>query len=258
MIATIDADEAWWPPTFTPDARRAHLVGVVDDARRQPQHAAAAPPRGRRATTVARAGRGCLPRGSGMTWRELNASGRCRRRHQPLVSHIDATIERRTVVSAYASCVPDAQMELDATDLEILELLRDDARRAARRHRPARPPLVAGRQAPHRPARAARGHPRLHRARRPRQAREAARGVHRAALRRHHAGRRDRGHRARTCPRSRRSSRPAGDPDALVWIRVRDVADLKRVVDRLRRSGRVTGTKTLMVLGTSARIASPL
>lgn len=50
----------------------------------------------------------------------------------------------------------------------------------------------------------------------------------------------------------------AGDPDALVWIRVRDVADLKRVVDRLRRSGRVTGTKTLMVLGTSARIASPL
>jgi hypothetical protein len=30
------------------------------------------------------------------------------------------------------------------------------------------------------------------------------------------------------------------------------------VVDRLRRSGRVTGTKTLMVLGTSSRIASPL
>ena len=50
----------------------------------------------------------------------------------------------------------------------------------------------------------------------------------------------------------------AGDPDALVWIRVKDVADLKRVVDDLRRSGRVTGTKTLMVLGTSARVASPL
>ncbi len=42
----------------------------------------------------------------------------------------------------------------------------------------------------------------------------------------------------------------AGDPDALVWIRVKDVDDLKRVVDLLRRSGRVTGTKTLMVLGT--------
>jgi Lrp/AsnC family transcriptional regulator, leucine-responsive regulatory protein len=42
----------------------------------------------------------------------------------------------------------------------------------------------------------------------------------------------------------------AGDPDALVWMRVRDVEHLKRVVDRLRRSGKVTGTKTLMVLGT--------
>lgn len=41
----------------------------------------------------------------------------------------------------------------------------------------------------------------------------------------------------------------AGDPDALVRIRVHDVAHLKRVVDRIRRSGRVTGTKTLIVLG---------
>jgi Lrp/AsnC family leucine-responsive transcriptional regulator len=49
----------------------------------------------------------------------------------------------------------------------------------------------------------------------------------------------------------------AGDPDALVWIRVKDVADLKRVVDELRRSGRVTGTKTLMVLGTSMRANQP-
>jgi Lrp/AsnC family leucine-responsive transcriptional regulator len=40
----------------------------------------------------------------------------------------------------------------------------------------------------------------------------------------------------------------AGDPDALVLIRVRDVDDLTRVIDLLRRSGRVTGTKTLMVL----------
>jgi Lrp/AsnC family transcriptional regulator, leucine-responsive regulatory protein len=42
----------------------------------------------------------------------------------------------------------------------------------------------------------------------------------------------------------------AGDPDALVWMRVKDVADLKHVIDRLRRSGKVVGTKTLMVLGT--------
>jgi Lrp/AsnC family leucine-responsive transcriptional regulator len=47
----------------------------------------------------------------------------------------------------------------------------------------------------------------------------------------------------------------AGDPDALAWIRVRDVEDLKRVIDLLRRSGRVTGTKTMMVLGTSAGAA---
>jgi DNA-binding Lrp family transcriptional regulator len=42
----------------------------------------------------------------------------------------------------------------------------------------------------------------------------------------------------------------AGDPDALVWISVRDIADLTRVIDLLRRSGQVTGTKTLMVLDT--------
>ncbi|HEY2717879.1 MAG TPA: Lrp/AsnC family transcriptional regulator [Solirubrobacterales bacterium] len=45
----------------------------------------------------------------------------------------------------------------------------------------------------------------------------------------------------------------AGDPDALVHLRVRDVADLTRVIDLLRRSGRVTGTKTLIVLGTETR-----
>ncbi len=45
----------------------------------------------------------------------------------------------------------------------------------------------------------------------------------------------------------------AGDPDALAWIRVRDVDELKRVIDRLRSSGAVVGTKTHMVLGTSRR-----
>lgn len=40
----------------------------------------------------------------------------------------------------------------------------------------------------------------------------------------------------------------AGDPDALLHIRVDDVEHLKNVVNRLRRTGRVTGTKTLMVL----------
>lgn len=45
----------------------------------------------------------------------------------------------------------------------------------------------------------------------------------------------------------------AGDPDALAWIRVNDVQNLKRVIDRLRSTGKVTGTKTLMVLSSSVR-----
>ncbi|MEJ8279958.1 Lrp/AsnC family transcriptional regulator [Pseudonocardia spirodelae] len=41
----------------------------------------------------------------------------------------------------------------------------------------------------------------------------------------------------------------AGDLDALVQVRVRDLAHLQEVIDRIRRSGTVTGTRTLMVLG---------
>jgi Lrp/AsnC family leucine-responsive transcriptional regulator len=40
----------------------------------------------------------------------------------------------------------------------------------------------------------------------------------------------------------------AGDPDLLVRTRVESVEHLKRMVNELRRTGRVTGTKTLMVL----------
>lgn len=47
----------------------------------------------------------------------------------------------------------------------------------------------------------------------------------------------------------------AGEPDALVRLRVDDVDHLKRVIDRMRRGRRagakVVGTKTLIVLGTS-------
>lgn len=42
----------------------------------------------------------------------------------------------------------------------------------------------------------------------------------------------------------------AGDPDALVHLRVRDVAHLTETINRLRKRGTVTGTKTLMVLDT--------
>jgi DNA-binding Lrp family transcriptional regulator len=45
----------------------------------------------------------------------------------------------------------------------------------------------------------------------------------------------------------------AGDPDALVWIQARDVERLGQVIEGLRRSGRVTGTKTLIVLGSWTR-----
>lgn len=41
----------------------------------------------------------------------------------------------------------------------------------------------------------------------------------------------------------------AGDPDALVWLRARDIAHVQEVIDRMRRGGTVTGTKTLMVIG---------
>ena len=47
----------------------------------------------------------------------------------------------------------------------------------------------------------------------------------------------------------------AGDPDALVRVRVNDLDHLKQVIDRIRRSGRVTGTKTLIVLGRSGPAA---
>lgn len=40
----------------------------------------------------------------------------------------------------------------------------------------------------------------------------------------------------------------AGDPDVLVRLRVRDVDHLQRVVNRIRRTGRATGTKTLIVM----------
>jgi Lrp/AsnC family transcriptional regulator, leucine-responsive regulatory protein len=45
----------------------------------------------------------------------------------------------------------------------------------------------------------------------------------------------------------------AGDPDALVHVRVDDVDHLQRVVNELRRTANVTGTKTLIVLGRWSR-----
>jgi Lrp/AsnC family transcriptional regulator, leucine-responsive regulatory protein len=45
----------------------------------------------------------------------------------------------------------------------------------------------------------------------------------------------------------------AGDPDALVRVRANNIQDLQRVVNLPRTNDRVTGTKTLVVLGSWSR-----
>jgi len=45
----------------------------------------------------------------------------------------------------------------------------------------------------------------------------------------------------------------AGDPDALVWLRVRDMAHLQNTIDEIRRQHHVTGTKTLIALESWSR-----
>ncbi|MGW6457213.1 Lrp/AsnC family transcriptional regulator [Streptomyces sp. NPDC055078] len=45
----------------------------------------------------------------------------------------------------------------------------------------------------------------------------------------------------------------AGDPDALVRVRVGSVQHLQQVIDTMRRSGNVIGTKTLMILASRRR-----
>jgi Lrp/AsnC family leucine-responsive transcriptional regulator len=47
----------------------------------------------------------------------------------------------------------------------------------------------------------------------------------------------------------REASTIAGDPDAIVRVRVDDLDQLRKVVTDLRQSGSVTGSKTLVVLG---------
>lgn len=58
---------------------------------------------------------------------------------------------------------------------------------------------------------------------------------------------------ASTLPEVQAVFATAGDPDALVWLRVPDVERLGHVIEQLRRSGRVTGTKTLIVVDTWTR-----
>ena len=128
---------------------------------------------------------------------------------------------------------------------------------AARRHRQARASLVAGREAAPRPARAAQviigytarvDHAKLGR---PLEAFTELRFVGSTPV--------DQIARiAEDIPEVQAVFTTAGDPDALVWIRVKDVADLKRVVDDCAAAGASPAPKTLMVLGTSARVAPAL
>jgi DNA-binding Lrp family transcriptional regulator len=45
----------------------------------------------------------------------------------------------------------------------------------------------------------------------------------------------------------------AGDPDAIIRIRAANIHDLQRVINLLRTNEQITGTKTLVVLGTWSR-----
>ncbi|MFC5178235.1 Lrp/AsnC ligand binding domain-containing protein [Nocardioides taihuensis] len=47
----------------------------------------------------------------------------------------------------------------------------------------------------------------------------------------------------------------SGDPDALIHFRVKDVDDLQRVVNAMRRTGKLAGTKTLIVMASWRREA---
>ncbi|MGW4031748.1 Lrp/AsnC family transcriptional regulator [Streptomyces sp. NPDC004838] len=49
----------------------------------------------------------------------------------------------------------------------------------------------------------------------------------------------------------------AGDPDALVRVRVGGVQHLRQTINRMRRTGHVIGTKALMILGSRRRDARP-
>lgn len=59
-------------------------------------------------------------------------------------------------------------------------------------------------------------------------------------------------HTASTVPEVQAVYTIAGDPDALIRLRARDMGHLQQVIDKLRHAGNVTGTKTLIVLGSWA------
>lgn len=62
---------------------------------------------------------------------------------------------------------------------------------------------------------------------------------------------------ARQVPEVQQYYTIAGDPDALVRFRVRNVEHLQQVVNAIRRTGIVAGTKTLIVMSAWDRTRTP-
>jgi Lrp/AsnC family leucine-responsive transcriptional regulator len=239
MIDTIDADDAWCPPTFTPDdVFRTRLAWWMIDV----------------ASHSARSWIACsvdseTPSYVADMFRIVLVSGASLNRSRALTREIVQT-SKQDGQFCYVLNVPTST--LDATDERILETLVQDARRSA---------SEVGRLVGLSPPAAKRRIDRL----------EAEglirgytaildhdlRGEHIEAfieLRFAPASQVDEIDSALVdLPEVVESFTLAGDPDALARVHVRDLEHLKNVVDRIRRGRRggpkVLGTRTLIVLG---------
>ena len=117
------------------------------------------------------------------------------------------------------------------------------------RGRTASEPVAGRREAKDRQAREARGDRRLPGGHRSREARQHDRGLCRAQVRGQERRSTTSTMPSSTFPSWSRRSRWRVDTDALLRLRVGDLGHLKHVIDRIRRTEGVTGTKTLIVLG---------
>ena len=129
----------------------------------------------------------------------------------------------------------------------------DDGRRSASEIGRQRQPLPRGRQATDRPARGARRHPRIHA--RSSTTRSSAASIEAFSELRFAAGTQvdDIDRAVADLPELVEAFTIAGDPDALIRVRVTDVDHLKQVINQVRRGtpggAEIINTKTLIVLG---------
>jgi Lrp/AsnC family transcriptional regulator, leucine-responsive regulatory protein len=222
--------------------RRADLVGVVRDRRGQPQDA-----------VLDGLQRGEIDPGESGHGRDHRRPGHRLRRGS--TTFAGAAHSSRAYASSDGTIVHMARTDLDATDQRIVDLLVADARLSA---------SEVGRRVGLSPAAASRRIDRLERV-------GVITGYHAALdhgklggtieafveLRFAGSTQVDDIEGTADIPEVVEAYTTAGDPDALVRIRVHDLDHLKRVVDRIRRGGRVTGTKTLIVLGGRSATAAP-